>query len=64
MKFNVPEMSCGHCRASIGKAIADLDQSATVTFDMETRQIDVTTAKPAADVVAALDDAGFDAVAA
>lgn len=64
MKFNVPEMSCGHCRASIGKAIAELDESATVAFDLDARVIDVVTSKAPAEIVEALDNVGFDATAA
>ena len=59
MKYHVPDMSCGHCKASIEKAIATLDPAASVAVDLETKSIDVSTRKPSTAVVATLADIGF-----
>ncbi len=61
MKLSVPEMSCGHCKSSITEAIGKLDSNAQLEFDMDKREVDVATEKPANDVIDALDAIGFDA---
>ncbi len=61
MKYHVPDMSCGHCKASIEKAIATLDTGANVIVDLESKTIVVSTTKPSADVIAKLADVGFSA---
>ncbi len=33
-RFDVPEMSCGHCTAAIRKAVTTLDPSASVDCDL------------------------------
>ena len=64
MKISIPEMSCGHCKASITTAISKLDSSAKLTFDMESRQVDIATDKPFSDVQTALTAVGFDSAPA
>ena len=39
--FKVPDMSCGHCTATIEKAIKAIDPTASVTCDTGTRQVEV-----------------------
>ncbi len=58
--LSVPDMSCGHCRASITQALQPLN--AQPAFDMEARQITVT--GDLAAITAALDEIGFDATPA
>ncbi|WP_323036340.1 heavy-metal-associated domain-containing protein [Pararhodobacter sp.] len=55
----VPDMSCGHCRASITKALAPL--GVDPAFDMETRRVTITADIAADTAIAALDKIGFDA---
>ena len=57
-KYSVPDMSCGHCRASITEALAPL--GAAPVFDMEKREIEVE-GLAAAQVLAALEAIGFPA---
>ena len=57
--FSVPDMSCGHCRASIDTALKPL--GAQVDFDMPNRKITVQGTPDAAKIIAALDAIGFDA---
>ena len=64
MKVRVPDMSCGHCTASITREIASLDPQATVTTDLDARTVEVTTGQPDGAVIAAIKAAGYDAVAA
>lgn len=59
MKLNVPDMSCGHCISSIRDAIAKLDATATLEFDLDSKTVTIASQKPAADVSEALDKIGF-----
>lgn len=61
MKFNVPDMSCGHCRATIEKAIEEADPMAELTFDMEARQVEIESELDAEALKALLAEAGYPA---
>ena len=60
--LSVPDMSCGHCRASITEALQGLGASGE--FDMEARRVTVQGAAPQPQVIAALDAIGFPAAPA
>jgi len=63
MKLHVPDMSCGHCVASITKAIKAVEAEAHVICDLTTRTVEVAihaNVQPGT-VVSALDEAGFTA---
>ena len=59
MNFQVSEMSCGHCVATIEKAITTEDPSASVQADLDERTISVTSSLSADEVVQVLDKAGY-----
>lgn len=61
MKYSVPDISCGHCKASVEKAVATLDPAATIAVDLEAKTVTVTTTRQDAEVVAALAEIGFPA---
>jgi len=60
-KFHVPEMSCGHCKAAIEKALHALDANAAVRVDLSGRTVEVETGQPEASVLAAMKGAGYEA---
>lgn len=62
--LKVPDMSCGHCAGVITKAIEELDQAASVSFDMHHHMVQVQTSQPQAAVVDALTRAGYPATPA
>jgi copper chaperone len=62
--LEIPEMSCGHCKATVEKALASVDPAAAVTIDLPGRRASVQTGAPTAALIAALDAAGFAAHAA
>jgi len=64
VKYHVPDMSCGHCKASIEKAIETLDPAASIAVDLEAKTIDVSTEKPSTAVLATLAGIGFPALPA
>ena len=59
--LSVPDMSCGHCKASVEAALAPLSPS--VSVDLPRRQVTVTGPADAAALIAALDAIGFPATA-
>lgn len=62
--LNIPDMSCGHCKATVEKTIHAVDPKAEISFDMQARRIDLTSTAATADVQAALAEAGYPATAA
>lgn len=60
-RFSVPEMSCGHCKATIESALLDSDPGAELSFDMEAREVEVDSVLDEAQVIATMKDAGYEA---
>jgi copper chaperone len=61
--LSIPEMSCGHCKASVEKAVASVDPAAKVAVDLTTRRVDVSSVSTTAALIAALKVAGYEATA-
>ncbi len=59
--LSVPDMSCGHCKASVEKALSPLAEA--VTVDLTTRHVTVEAKALPADLIKALDAIGFPAQA-
>ena len=59
--YSIPDMSCGHCRATIEAAVRAQDPQAALTFDMPARTVTVQSDVPQADLTAALAAAGYPA---
>ncbi|ABA79052.1 heavy metal transport/detoxification protein [Rhodobacter sphaeroides] len=60
-KLSIPDMSCGHCRASIEGALAPLPGFEGIRFDPEARTADVEGSVPERTLLSALDSIGFPA---
>lgn len=58
-ELDVQEMSCGHCVASVTKAVKALDAGATVEVDLAGKKVKVESAAPLDSVKAAIADAGY-----
>lgn len=58
-KFNVPNMTCGHCAAAIEKAITAADESAELRFDLEARTLAISSALDDATVAGILESEGY-----
>lgn len=59
--YAVPDMSCGHCRATIEQTVLAQDPTATLSFDMTARTVTVQTATDEATLRQSLDLAGYPA---
>ncbi len=64
MKLSIPDMNCGHCKASVERAVAGVDASAVVGVDLATRTAEVTTKAETGAILVALKAVGFEATAA
>tara|TARA_R110002049_G_scaffold15115_7_gene62449 strand:+ start:491 stop:826 length:336 start_codon:yes stop_codon:yes gene_type:complete len=62
--YNIPDMSCGHCKATVEKTIHSVDPAAKIAFDMPARQVSLETSSDAALVLAELAKAGYPAAPA
>ena len=60
MRFHVPEMSCGHCTATITKEITLLDPAAKVPSDVEQRFVAFETALLSEKILSATKAAGYE----
>ena len=58
--FKVPEMSCGHCKAAIEKAVADVDAAAVVAVDLDSRTVKIDSSADTGALQAAIKTAGYE----
>jgi copper chaperone len=63
MKLSVPDMTCGHCVATVTKAVKTLDPAAQVQVELASKTVTVETSAPAPAVAEALENAGYTAKA-
>ena len=63
-KLKVPEMSCGHCKAAVEKAVASVDAQAKVDVDLENRTVQIETSAANDALIAALKEEGYEATVA
>lgn len=62
--FIVPDMSCGHCKATIEKAVSAADAAARMEFDLGQHLVKIDSALPSAKLAETLEDAGYPATVA
>ncbi len=63
-KLNVPDMSCGHCKAAVEKAVTSVDATATVAVDLEARTVEISATVSDAALIDALKSEGYESSAA
>lgn len=59
MKFEVPDMTCGHCASTVQKAIKSVDPNASATVDLESKTVSVETSVAPEVISASIADAGY-----
>lgn len=59
MQFTLPDMSCGHCRAAVEKAVASVDPAAETKVDLSTKTVGIRTTSGEAEMADALRAAGY-----
>ena len=63
-KLSIPDMSCGHCKATVEKTLKALDPAASLDFDMPARTVAVQSTAAVDAMRTALKAAGYEAAAA
>lgn len=61
LELSIPDMSCGHCVATVTKTVKALDADATVTADLASRSVSISTKAEPKAVAAALAEEGYPA---
>ena len=59
-ELKVPEMSCGHCKAAVEKAVASVDAGAEVKVDLENRTVSINSSADEATLIDALKSEGYE----
>ena len=59
--LSIPDMTCGHCRASVESALSALPETGVITVDLPAHRVSVSGPAPADRLLAALDEIGFPA---
>ena len=62
--YLVPGMTCDHCKVAVTEEVAKVAGVAAVSVDLDTKLVQIDGGADHAAVVAAIDEAGYDAVAA
>lgn len=57
--FQVKDMTCGHCVATVTKAVQGMDAAAQVTIDLVAHQVAVESAESAERIAQAIREAGY-----
>lgn len=58
-EFNIQNMTCGHCKATVEKAIRATDPAAIATVDLTSKKATVETNLDPAAIGQAIKDAGY-----
>lgn len=63
--FSVPGMTCGHCKQAVTTEVGKIVGVSDVDVDLDSKKVTVTSSQPLSwsDLVSAVDEAGFEAVA-
>ena len=62
--YSVPDVSCGHCKASIEGEVGKLDDVSSVNVDIDSKTVTVEGDASDDDIKAAIDEAGYEVVGA
>lgn len=63
-RLDVSNMTCGHCKSAVTKAITSVDPDAVVAVDLPGRTVDVESSASKQDLLAAIKAEGYDATLA
>jgi copper chaperone len=62
--YLVPGMTCDHCKVAVTEEVTKVDGVAAVSVDLDAKLVRIVGGADHAALVAAIDEAGYDAVAA
>lgn len=61
--FTINDMTCGHCAATITKAVQAIDSDATVNVRLDSKRVEIDSTQSADALAAAITEAGYTPVA-
>jgi copper chaperone len=61
--LTLPDMTCGHCVKSVTATVQQVDPAATLTIDLPSHRVEITSQQPAEAFKAALAEEGYPAAA-
>ena len=64
IELKVEDMTCGHCASTIARTVKDVDTASRCEVDLRSKTVRIDSAQPAADFVAAIQEAGYTPVLA
>lgn len=59
-RFNVPDMTCGHCAGTVQRAVKLADGQAEVTVDLGRKLVEVRSSAPEGSIGEAIRKAGYE----
>lgn len=59
LRYQVDDLSCGHCASAVTAAVKALDPAAEVAVDLDRKQVEVRSTQTSAAVGAAISKAGY-----
>ena len=59
--FNVPDMSCNHCKMRIEKTMGDSGKVKNLEIDLDSRKVSLESELSPDDLIELFDEAGYDA---
>ena len=59
--FNVPDMSCNHCKMRIEKTMIDSGKVSRIEIDLVSKKAILESELPETELIKLFDDAGYDA---
>jgi len=62
--FDVPDMSCGHCKMRIEKKMNESGKVKNLNIDLQSKKVSLDSDLTEAELVKLFDEAGYDAKAA
>ncbi len=60
-RLSIPDMTCGHCKAAVEKAVSSIDPSAKVEVDLQAHTAEIRSAADLQEILAALKEEGYEA---
>ena len=64
IEFQVNDMTCGHCAATIAKAVKEVDAQGRCEVDLAAKRVRIESTHPAEEFREAIEEAGYTPVAA
>ncbi len=58
-QFHLPDMTCGHCVATVTETVKELDAAATLEFEREARRVRIVSELGREVLARALSEAGY-----